>query len=152
MIKGEVFMINRSARSVIIPAVIAVTFFLLLSLSVSVKTISADEAGWYGITSGWNYSKSDVDGKVGHRLSVSAPRGRCEPENATWYADLKVDSGTLPPGLKFGKSDEITGIPTKRGHWIVNLRYQNLKCGDYYYNDYTQELRFHISGTGKVNY
>ena len=145
-------MINRSARSVISSVVIALTCCFFILLSVSVNTASADEAGWYGITSGWNYSKSDIDGKVGHRLSVSAPQGRCEPGNSTWYADLKIDSGTLPPGLKFGKSDAISGIPTKRGHWIVNLRYENIKCGGYYYNDYTQELRFHISGTGRVNY
>ena len=143
--------INRaSIRTVLLFAGLAV-IILLMSCIPATQQTRTQEPGWYGITNGWNHWMSDVNGKVGHRLFVSAPQGRCLPSRS-WSADTTITSGSLPPGMDFGSGDSITGIPTKRGHWIVNLKLSNIKCGEFYYKDFTQELRFHISGTGRVTY
>lgn len=105
--------------------------------------------GWYGISTGWNNWNSDIDGQVGYQLYVSAPTGRCEPSRS-WSANVSIVSGNLPPGLRF-ESHRIIGIPTERGHWIVKLRLYDIQCGGSYYKDFEQELRFHITGSGRVN-
>lgn len=92
---------------------------------------------------------ADIDGEVGHPLSVSHPRMKCVGGDG-WSGESKVVSGTLPPGLTLHSSDDIDGIPTERGHWVVRLREYNLTCGGNDFGDFEQELRFHISGSGKV--
>ena len=92
----------------------------------------------------------DINGEVGHPLSVHGPTGYCS-HGGTWFADTEIFSGTLPPGLTFRKSDlSISGIPTERGHWIVMMKLSNSYCNDEYYDNFTQQLRFHVTGTGKV--
>lgn len=107
------------------------------------------QPGWYGITTGWN-NWSDVNGEVGHRLYVSNPRGRCEPGGG-WTASASIVSGVLPPGLSLNDAPwAITGIPLERGHWIVRMKLYNISCNNQYFNDFEQELSFHITGSGKV--
>jgi hypothetical protein len=107
--------------------------------------------GWYGITAGWNNGVSDIDGQVGYSLYVSNPRGRCET-SGQWTCSAEIVSGSLPPGLQLNDAPyTITGIPTERGHWIVQMKISNIMCNGSYYQDFNQELRFHITGSGRVN-
>ena len=98
-------------------------------------------------------SGKDIDGEVGYPIDVYGPTANCEP-NGKWSLDVKVSSGTLPPGIflstKSGKYGDIEGIPTKRGHWIVEMSADNLKCEGKNVFGFTQQLRFHIKGTGRV--
>jgi hypothetical protein len=75
--------------------------------------------------------KGDVDGEVGHPLSITGPRGGggCD----SWRAEIAVVSGQLPPGLVMGSSGDISGIPTERGHWIVTLKMANFTCNGHRY-------------------
>jgi hypothetical protein len=105
-------------------------------------------------------STSDIQGEVGYPLTVRAPIGVC---NGVWgrgyTASYRIVSGQLPPGLHFqcdngqwsgGLCPSIIGIPTERGHWIVNIELYDVQCGGHFYEGFVQELRFHISGSGKV--
>ena len=108
---------------------------------------------------GWNdtpiYGNSttasgiDIDGEVGHPVSVRGPSANCEP-GGRWSSDTDVISGQLPPGLSEGSGGKISGIPTKPGHWIVEVKNSNITCNGQGYKGYTQQLRFHIKGTGRV--
>ena len=110
---------------------------------------------WFSGASGeeGNVSGIDIDGEVGHPVHVGSPRANCEP-GGDWTLSVEVQSGTLPPGLSLstrsGEYGQIKGIPTKRGHWIVEMRAYNLKCLGKNYMGFTQQLRFHISGSGRV--
>jgi hypothetical protein len=108
-----------------------------------------EEAGWYGISTGWNESMGDVNGEVGHRMYVGGPRGKCLPSRS-WSSSQRIVSGSLPPGLSMDGTAAISGVPTERGHWIVNLELSNITCEGKTYRDYSQELRFHVTGTGRV--
>ena len=117
------------------------------------------EPGLYhnGYIERWNGGNSEVNGEVGHRLYVSYPTAKCintiGGDSGNWYAKNEIVSGQLPPGIAFNSNDwGISGIPTERGHWIVQLRLYNVKCNELYYKDseFTQELRFHITGSGRV--
>ena len=91
----------------------------------------------------------DIDGEVGHPLSVSRPTADCA--DGPWYADYWVVSGSLPTGVTVnGGKGWLEGIPTERGHWIVTMQVSNIECGGQPYEAFTQQLRFHITGTGKV--
>jgi hypothetical protein len=57
----------------------------------------------------------------------------------------------LPPGLSFSSAYYITGIPTERGHWIVTVELYDLSANGRTYNGFQQQLRFHITGSGRVN-
>ncbi|HEX8925291.1 MAG TPA: hypothetical protein VF786_05835 [Terriglobales bacterium] len=110
-----------------------------------------DPPGLYSL-SGWQGVRYDVDinGEVGHQLYVSNPTARCEPSRH-WSGDAQIVSGALPSGLSMDYSTmRISGIPTERGHWIVKMKLSNVQCGGSYYEGFTQELRFHITGTGRV--
>jgi hypothetical protein len=100
---------------------------------------------------GWNGTRSDIDveGEVGHQLYVSAPTADCEPSN-NWSSNTSVSSGSLPPGLSMDEHGLISGIPTDRGHWIVEMQDSDVECGGQSFEGYTQQLRFHITGSGKV--
>ena len=91
----------------------------------------------------------DIDGEVGHRLTVEGPTTSCQP-GGKWSGDIEVASGELPPGLAKQSNGDISGIPTQRGHWVVEMRVYNLTCNGDSYQGYTQELLFHISGSGRV--
>ncbi len=115
---------------------------------------------------GWSYSNcyfhdrnaigscnsKDIDGKVGYQLYVDGLRANCGPDNK-WHTSKKILTGTLPPGLAFvSGGSNIKGIPEKRGHWIVTIKVDNLYCQGKSYYGLKQELRFHITGSGKVRY
>jgi len=111
----------------------------------------------------------DIYGEVGHpelRLTqqeygpksemVDAPTAHCalcsNCEGMSWSAPVEIVSGTLPPGLAFDKHENIAGIPTERGHWIVTLKQPDINCqGRGYQTEFQQVLRFHITGTGEVH-
>ena len=139
---------NRGAEAILLFAFIATIGFTLACASNRGTVQQAP--GWYGITQGWNNWNSDINGEVGHRLYVDGPRGKCLPSR-NWGCRTEIVSGTFPPGLSLGEGSSIVGIPTERGHWIVKMRLSNIKCEEKYYKDFEQELRFHISGTGKVH-
>jgi hypothetical protein len=111
-------------------------------------------SGWNGESTYWNgetnvAAGTDINGEVGHPLSVYYPTASCLPSREWTAGGVKFVSGTLPPGLQFGEHWGISGIPTERGHWIVKLRMYDIKCEGGSYS-MEQELRFHITGTGKV--
>ena len=120
--------------------------------------------GWGGkpvanVSGNWlpSSGSGDVDGEVGHLLSVKGPKGDCHPpghqwtEKISWTGSVSIVSGVLPPGLTMNMTTgDISGIPTERGHWIVTVSDSNISCGGQDYNDYSEQLRFHITGTGKV--
>ncbi len=96
----------------------------------------------------------DVNGEVGHPLYVSGPTGSCLPSH-NWTLSIEAATGALPPGLEIvqvGGSDygAIKGIPTKRGHWIVTMHAYDFTCEEKGYMGFTQQVRFHITGTGEV--
>lgn len=118
----------------------------------------------------------DVNGEVGHPLSITGPRGGngC---NGGWNADTDIASGQLPPGLTMQNSGDISGIPTQRGHWIVTMKFANIRCNGHHFalngapdvfvehqgwKDWDKcveggvgycnltTIRFHITGSGQV--
>jgi hypothetical protein len=118
--------------------------------------------GWFGQDAWYNRDRQiniaggvDINGEVGHPLYVGGPRARCTGpggSNPGWSASHRVTSGELPPGIDFeSNSSGLQGIPTERGHWIVQLELDNVTCNGTTYAGVTQELRFHISGTGRVH-
>jgi len=122
------------------------------------------KTGLYNIT-GWNYAHCyfpgkkigsctgvDIDAKVGYQSHVASLRANCEPGGKWTKSTPKIISGSLPPGLSFVRWSDIKGIPEKRGHWIVKIKIQNLYCGGISYYGIEQELRFHVTGSGKVRY
>jgi hypothetical protein len=139
---------NEGAEALVLCAVIAIIGFILACANN--RATVQESPGWYGITQGWSNWNSDINGEVGHRLDVDGPRGKCLPSR-NWSGNAEIVSGTLPPGLSFGEGSHIVGIPTERGHWVVKARMSNIQCDGKYYKDFEQELRFHISGTGKVH-
>lgn len=123
-------------------------------------------SGYAGITEqyGWNYKPViydgmdghegsvegvDIDGEVGYPLFVKGATANCEPTHE-WNGSAEVILGALPPGLTLQDNFDITGIPTERGHWIVSIKLSDIQCDGSYYMGFTQQLRFHITGTGKV--
>ena len=97
----------------------------------------------------------DIDGEVGHMLEVQGPRTMCRTDaefNIPWSVYSEVASGTLPPGIELNNNSSISGIPTQRGHWIVTMKISNIQnaCGQPAMPGFKQQLRFHITGTGKV--
>ena len=97
---------------------------------------------------------ADINGEVGHVLDVDGPMN-VGPGGCAWTSNYAIVSGTLPPGLSIVKDRNyyfwhITGIPTERGHWVVEIQLSNIQCDGETYMGFTQQLRFHITGTGKV--
>ena len=101
----------------------------------------------------WYWHDGDVNGEVGHRFAHSVLTMDCEP-NGNWGMTTTIASGSLPPGLDInsGVGPEIVGIPQERGHWIVGLSVSNVYCNGQSYPAFSgvHEVRFHITGTGKV--
>ena len=145
-----------------------IIFATLIFLACNTKT---SLASFFEVHRGWNNAYltpdnqkdgtapgTDIDGKVGYPLNVDTPRAACR-ENAkddtfiTWIYNPTITSGTLPPGVAFGDSNAgfpITGIPTQRGHYIVTVASGPINCNGETFNGFTQQLRFHITGSGEV--
>ncbi len=144
--------------------------WLVMIGSILCLTASVVYASSFTNVHGWNYTETyyygkgegqegtagdaDINGEVGHPLYVSGPSGSCLPSH-NWTLNMEVATGALPPGLEIvqvGGSDygAIKGIPTKRGHWIVTMHAYNFTCDDKGYMGFTQQVRFHITGTGEV--
>lgn len=107
------------------------------------------QSGLYNLT-GWNQWTADINGEVGYPLNIGAPTANCRPSR-NWTLRAEIVSGQLPPGIEMRYSDyQISGIPTDRGHYIVMMRVYDVQCEGKYYEGFTQELRFHITGSGRV--
>lgn len=153
--------INRYAEAIVLLAVIATIGFILACIDAPPRQYSPP-TGMSGLT-GWNGSgiwfdsenhiyrgSIDINGEVGHPLYVGSCRATCEP-GGQWTANHRILSGSLPPGMDFNTNNSgIEGIPTERGHWIVQLELYDITCNGSTYAGIKQELRFHISGTGRV--
>ena len=118
-----------------------------------------DAWGWdnklvafFTISGKWTVDDSDIDCEVGHRLDIVGPRAVCTMPDEKWSGTFEIFSGVLPPGLTLNESTgNISGIPTERGHWIVTMQLSDASvCDAVDGTGFTQELRFHITGTGKV--
>lgn len=95
----------------------------------------------------------DIDGQVGYPLNVQGLTANCTPDGRWEITDPIIISGSLPPGMKLNsRTSAITGIPEKRGHWIVEIRIDPVYCGGLDFFGIKQQLRFHITGSGSVNY
>jgi hypothetical protein len=116
-----------------------------------------DLTGWGGNSVSYDSQRRadvaalDINGEVGHPIYQSGPVARCVP-GPNWSNSQRIVSGSLPPGVDFEVSTKaIQGIPTERGHWIVKVELYAIRCNyDTSIVGFTQELRFHITGTGKV--
>lgn len=112
------------------------------------------QPAYYGGNPAGTVSALDIDGEIGHPLTVYGPSANCinaSGQTATWNVSPTLASGTLPPGLVMDSTTyQIEGIPTERGHWIVTINTGDLFCDGQSYNGFTQDLRFHIKGSGKV--
>jgi hypothetical protein len=100
----------------------------------------------------------DVNGEIGHPLTVRQPVANCyvgnRVNNQLWNVNAlpTLASGVLPPGLSLPTTLplNISGIPTARGHWIVKLNFSGSTCNGESHEGFTQVLRFHITGSGQV--
>lgn len=142
-----------TAKALILLAAIAAIGFILACASAPPAQRDWKETakpGLYSLT-GWGNWIGDVDGEVGHSLYVGSPTAWCLPSR-NWSLSHRILSGALPPGLSVSNTgaSNITGIPTERGHWIVKLQVYNIQCGGQTYDGFEQEIRFHITGSGKV--
>ena len=109
--------------------------------------------GWNGAyyDNAGHASAIDINGEIGHPLFVKGSTANCTPGD--WTANNSVVSGSLPPGVVLGYQGEhggIGGIPTRRGHFIVTMAKKDISCNGKSYLGFTQELRFHITGSGEV--
>ena len=113
--------------------------------------------GWNTAAVWWNNSQvgeagsQDINGEVGHPLYVRGPSTVTVPSNEASSSNKRIASGTLPPGMTLDAVGAVTGIPTERGHWIVTLEVYGRSFRGVSYKGYTQQLRFHITGSGRVN-
>jgi hypothetical protein len=92
----------------------------------------------------------DIDGEVGYPLTVNGPTASCRPGGSWSASPVEITASKLPPGLSFNDSFGITGIPTQRGHWPLGLKLATITCNGRTYDGLTQQLRFHIKGSGRV--
>lgn len=100
----------------------------------------------------WNVRlpSGDMDAKVGYPFEAYV-NGACESAiyREAWTYDLTY-SGTLPPGVTLGR-DRITGIPRERGTFIIQLKLTNSVCNGERKQDHEEQLRIHVTGSGKVS-
>jgi hypothetical protein len=96
----------------------------------------------------------DIDGEVGHPLVISAPSGTCPAGGvAEVGGERPVYGDSLPPGLALRADAAISGIPTQSGYWIVGMHVETWTCpgANFLYWGFSQEIRFHITGTGQAH-
>lgn len=151
-------------KRILIFSIATLSALLLCSYAEASKRHQAPVAAFDNIL-GWNSAQVtylgsnegvawsiDQNGEVGHPLYVSSPTANCtndSGQSASWTLSPSIISGSLPPGLALDNFN-IVGIPTERGHWIVELHSGGLTCDGKGYLGFKQELRFHITGSGKV--
>jgi hypothetical protein len=112
-----------------------------------------DLVGWNGawVNPSTNVANSaTISGEVGHELELAQPTADCVSPTKTWTSLLRIISGELPPGI-YIEGVSIKGTPEQRGHYIVEVENYDIKCNNTDYGTIRQELRFHITGSGKVN-
>ncbi len=153
-------------KRILIFSITTLSALLLCSCAEAAKRHQAPVAAFDNIY-GWNniapsYGGSgegvaygtDLNGEVGHPLYVSSPTANCtndSGQSASWTIAPSIISGSLPPGITLNSSSfDIEGIPTERGHWIVKIHSGGLVCDGNSFHGFSQELRFHITGSGKV--
>lgn len=139
--------IGKGTARVIVLAAAAATIGFLIACA-STPQEQQRSPGLYNLK-GWNYWNGDANGKVGHEVFISGPRALCVPSHR-WSSSMQILSGSLPPGLSMDSAYNIKGIPTRRGHWIIKLKLYDVECGGSRYEGLTQELRIHITGSGRV--
>jgi hypothetical protein len=126
----------------------------------SARKTTWNPASGFCCADGWSPA-GDVNGEVGHPLSINGPTARCwragsGPPNtreARYSVNVRVASGQLPPGLSMNGIGAINGIPSERGHWIVRLEVYGALCDGVSYpnmSSWGSEIRFHITGSGQV--
>lgn len=150
---------HRTVKTLIGTGIVIIFSMMFFASTAPKSTYKTNtNPGFYGVTTWWNNGSNDVNGEVGHRLYVDGPRAKCiECKNCSagsWTSNWMIVSGSFPPGLSWGDAASISGIPTERGHWIVKVKLYNIKCNGGDYDaccSFSQELRFHITGTGRVN-
>lgn len=121
----------------------------LVSACADLFTPPPKPPGLYNLT-GWGGWGADFDGEIGRPIWVIGPQANCRPSQQ-WSSHYRIISGQLPPGVYIRNDNYyIEGIPEDRGHYIVKLELYDILCGGTYYNGFTQELRFHITGSGRV--
>lgn len=109
--------------------------------------------GWNGawLDTTTNVAKSiTINGEVGKQLELEQPTADCVSQTKTWTSLLRIISGELPPGI-YIEGVSIRGTPENRGHYIVEIENYDIRCNNTDYGTIRQELRFHITGSGKVN-
>jgi hypothetical protein len=149
MVKGTAIS-ERGAKTIMALAAVATTGFLLACVNPPQRDWKETAApGLYGLEL---WGPPDIKGEVGYPLFVNGPRAWCLPTRR-FSGSVEIVSGRLPPGLNidYGEGLHIRGIPTERGHWIVRIRYYDIHCNDKVYTGDTAELRFHITGSGRVH-
>ena len=141
--------IGRSAAAALMTvAAVATAGFLLACAAAPERDWTETAApGLYGLQL---WGPPDINAEVGHPVFVNGPRAWCLPSRR-FSGRVSIESGRLPPGLALDNEGyHIKGIPTERGHWIVKLKYYDVHCGDKVYDGATTEIRFHITGSGRV--
>jgi len=93
---------------------------------------------------------ADINGEVGMAFGICSPRMTTYPAGADWNASTSLVSGKLPPGLRLDGLN-IQGIPTEPGHWVIKLEVNNIRVLGKSIKPFQQELRIHITGSGKVH-
>jgi hypothetical protein len=156
---------QKDSKTLLSFLIIAAYFLMFLASAPPRRTTVKKEepgmyslGGWGGQSSYWDGTVNianglDVNGEVGHPLTVYAPTARCvSPTKAGWTYNYRILSGSLPPGLNWNYNyhGQITGIPKERGHWILKLEMYDIRCEGKTYR-LQQEVRFHITGSGRVN-
>jgi hypothetical protein len=145
---GSTTVLGRRRAAALVAAATLGTAGFLLACATGGEQHQQLGPGMYSLT-GWNAWNADINGEVGHRLYVNGPTANCKP-SGNWNANYRLNSGSLPPGMSIDNGMNIVGIPAERGHWILTLELYNVECGGNYYKGLTQELRFHITGSGRV--
>lgn len=108
----------------------------------------APEPGVYDLV-GWNTGSPDINGEVGRPLLVKGPTARCEP-GRTWTGNARIISAAWPMGISMSGTKDIWGTPTEPGNSTIEVQLDSVNCNGQSYPGLQQQLRFHISGSGKA--
>lgn len=75
---------------------------------------------------------------------VPQQRGKCSA--GSWRAKDSLVSGSLPPGFELDiPGNNLSGISTESGHWVVVLEEDDVYCGGMRFPGFRQTLIFDIS-------
>lgn len=157
---------NGATKPAMVLATIATLGFILGCASTSSQNKETRSPGLHSFN-GWMYTRAgiDINGEVGYPIKVQGPTAGCilsdgslgkwQMHGDTIETAIRIKSGAFPPGVHLdyytpGQKLDIIGIPKERGHWIVRVIVPDVNCEGKRYNGFEQELRFHITGSGKV--